>query len=161
MALTSVLAVTCLLILAAPVFAEDRLGGHIGFVLPLITNVDGNTTNITDHFSVGFPMGITVKTSDTRAFDLELVPGVDDGHVSLTVHPGVIFGLRPGLAAGLRAAFDVNQDSWGFTPLINKSIPIGGHNFFAEAVLPVRFQKDSTGGHQTAIGFGVHFGIGF
>src|SRR5256885_2052434 len=41
----------CSLFLAVPLFAEDRLGGHFGVVFPLITNTDGNTTNITDHFA--------------------------------------------------------------------------------------------------------------
>ena len=56
--------------------AEDRLGGHIGFVLPLVTHANGTNTTISDDFVIGFPMGITVRKSDTFAFDLELVPGV-------------------------------------------------------------------------------------
>ena len=152
----------CASFLAVPSFADDRLGGHFGVVFPLITNTDGNTTDITDHVSVGFPTGITVKRSDTFAFDLELVPAIDDSHVSLTVHPGVIWGLHDHWAAGLRAAFDVNQDSYGFTPLINKGFPRGnGSAFFVEGVLPVRFQRNGAGDRVTSIGLGVHFGIGF
>lgn len=160
--LVLLLSLVSIAFIAFPASAEDHLGGHVGFVLPLLTNTDGKTTNITDHFSVGFPMGITVKTTDTLAFDLELVPSVDHSHVSLTVHPGLIVGIRPNLAAGIRAAFDVNQDSWGFTPLLNRSFSRGnGTAFFTEAVLPIRFQRTAAGRHVTSIGLGVHFGFGF
>ena len=107
---------------------------------------DGETTTIGDDFKIGFPMGITVKTSDRWAFDLELVPVIqnDPLFVSLTVHPGIIRGLSKGYAAGVRMAFDANAASWGFTPLVNKSFPIEGHasSWFVEGVMPVRFQED-------------------
>src|SRR5207249_1857931 len=82
-------------------------------------------------FSVGFPMGITVKTSDQWAFDLELVPSIqnDPLSVGLTVHPGIIRALQNHYAAGLRMAFDVNQASWGFTPLLNKAFPVPGRPY--------------------------------
>src|SRR5262249_33225188 len=75
--------------------AQDRLGGHCGVVFPLVTHVNGETTNIGDDFKAGFPMGITVKTSDKYAFDLEVVPSLDPQdngpiNVGLTVHPGVL-----------------------------------------------------------------------
>ena len=57
--------------------ADDRLGGHFGMLVPLVTRAGGETTTIGDQFKIGFPMGITVKTADTWAFDLELVPGVE------------------------------------------------------------------------------------
>src|SRR6185295_5711541 len=95
--------------------AQDRLGGHFGAVIPLVSHGSGDTTTIADDFVIGFPMGITVKTSDKWAFDLELVPVIqnDQLNVSLTVHPGIIRALSNGYAAGLRMAFDVNQPSWG------------------------------------------------
>jgi len=144
--------------------AQDRLGGHIGAVFPLVNHVGGETTTVADDFTIGFPMGITIKTSDKWAFDLEFVPGIqnDPLNVSLTVHPGVIRALPRGWAAGLRIAFDVNQASWGFTPLVNKALA-HAHNctWFVEGVLPVRFQSDPNGGTRTAVGFAVHTGVGF
>src|SRR5438093_10026340 len=79
----------------AAVRAEDTLGGHFGFVLPLVTRAGGETTTIGDRFKVGFPVGITIKTSDKVAFDLELVPTIQRTPylVTLTVHPGVLFDL--------------------------------------------------------------------
>jgi hypothetical protein len=155
------------LCLAAPAArAQDRLGGHFGVVFPLVTHANGSTTNIGDDFKVGFPMGITVKTSDRYAFDLEVVPALDpqdDGPISvpLTIHPGVLRSLGSSWTAGLRMAFDIGGASWGFTPLLNKGFPMGGHAYFVEFVVPIRFQDDSLGDTHGAITFGVHLGIGF
>jgi hypothetical protein len=143
--------------------AEDRLGGHFGAVFPLITHANGDTTTIGDDFQVGFPMGITVRKSDKFAFDLELVPGVNNNpqRVSLTVHPGVLFGLGQDYTFGMRVAFDVSGDAWGFTPLLNKGFPHGDHALFVEAVAPIRFSEDVAGRGHTSVGFGVHLGVGF
>ncbi len=58
-------AVIMLLCFAAPARAQDAVGGHVGFVLPLFTHAGGQTTNLGDNFSIGFPMGITVKGKGT------------------------------------------------------------------------------------------------
>jgi len=155
------------LCLAAPAArAQDRLGGHFGVVFPLVTHVNGGTTNIGDDFKIGFPMGITVKKSDRYAFDLELVPVLDPQDngpigVPLTIHPGVLRSLGSGWTTGLRMAFDIGGASWGFTPLLNKGFPMGDHSYFVELVVPIRFQDDFRGDTHGAITFGVHLGIGF
>ncbi len=146
--------------------AQDRLGGHFGVVFPLVTHANGDTTNIGDDFKIGFPMGITVKTSDKYAFDLEVVPALDPHEgaaisVPLTIHPGILRSLGNSWTGGLRMAFDIGGASWGFTPLLNKGFPMGGHNYFVEFVVPIRFQDDSVGDTHGAITFGVHLGIGF
>jgi hypothetical protein len=83
--------------------------------------------------------------------------------VSLTVHPGVIFGLAPSIAGGVRMAFDVREASWGFTPLLSKSFPVNGGAcaLFAELDVPIRFQENSAGRSSTAVTVAAHFGIGF
>src|SRR5262249_44610478 len=108
---------------APPAAAQDTLGGHIGFVLPLVTHAGGQTTRLGDNFSIGFPMGITVKGKGKLAFDLELVPAIQDSprKVDLTVHPGFVYGIGHNIAVGARLAFDINSSQFGFTPLINKS----------------------------------------
>jgi hypothetical protein len=146
--------------------SQDNIGGHIGFVLPLVTHAGGNTTSLADNFSIGFPIGVTFKGKGRMAFDLELVPGVQDSprNTSLTVHPGLVWGLGHRWAAGLRAAFDVNTPSFGFTPLVNYSWPIKDSFFkayFVEAVLPVRFNRPTGGPDTTPVTFGLHFGLGF
>jgi len=162
--LAGCLALLALLSVPQRAGAQDRLGGHIGAVFPLVNHVGGETTTIADDFTIGFPMGITVKTSDKWAFDLEFVAGIqnDPLDVSLTVHPGIIRGLSNGWATGLRVAFDVNHASWGFTPLLNKALAHShGCTWFVEGVLPIRFQADPAGGTRTAVGFAVHTGVGF
>ena len=79
-----------ILILAVGSGIAQTVGGHVGFVLPLVTRAGGQTTNLGDGFSIGFPMGITVKGAGRMAFDLELVPSVKNTprSVALTVHPG-------------------------------------------------------------------------
>jgi hypothetical protein len=160
---TAGLAVLSLAFAAPPAAAENRLGGHFGAVFPLVTRANDDTTTLSDDFQVGFPMGITVKTSDKFAFDLELVPGINNDplRVPLTVHPGALWGLGGNYTLGLRMAFDINGASWGFTPLLNKGFPMGGHTLFVEAVAPIRFQEDFAGESQTALTFGIHVGVGF
>ena len=149
----------------SPAAAQDRVGGHIGFVLPLVTRADGNTTTISDDFTIGFPIGITVRPSDKWAFDLELVPGVQNSplHTSLTVHPGIIGNFGNGWGAGMRVAFDVNEPSWGFTPILNHRLFKVGKDatVFGEFVVPIRFQSVRPNNTTTSVTFGVHFGIGF
>jgi hypothetical protein len=112
------------------------LGGHIGFVLPLVTHSGGQTTSLADQPAVGFPVGITVKGSGRTAFDLEFVPqynATGQRLTTLTIHPGLIYSLGHGYAVGLRAAFVVDNPTVGFTPLVNKSWPIKHNNSLFKA----------------------------
>src|SRR5258708_13971071 len=148
--------------------AQVRVGGHIGFVLPLVTRVGGQTTNLADNFSMALAVGIAVKGSGRMAFDMELVPSVQNspGVVALQVHPGLVWGVGHGFAVGGRAAFDVNSSQLGFTPLVNKSWPIKSEGsffkaYFRDAVLPVRFNRPLGGPDTNPVTFGLHFGVGF
>jgi hypothetical protein len=148
--------------------AQDNMGGHVGFVLPLVTRAGGQTSNLADNFSIGFPLGVTFKGKGRMAYDLELVPAIQGSprKVNLTVHPGLVWGLGHNWAAGMRIAFDVNSPQFGFTPLVNKSWPIKAQNsffkaYFVEAVLPVRFNRPVGGPSTNPVTFGLHFGLGF
>ena len=140
--------------------AQNTLGGHMGIALPLATRSGGNTTTVGDPFSIGFPTGITIKMNERVAFDVEFVPTIRKTPyaVSLTFHPGVIWALENDFNAGLRMAFDVNQASWGFTPLLNRKIgKVGtGGTLFGEIDVPLRFQNQNN-----SIGVGVHLGVAF
>jgi hypothetical protein len=163
--------VLLLLQISAPraVKAQTTLGGHIGFVLPLVTRVGNQTTNLADNFSIGFPVGITVKGGGPMAFDMELVPSIQNSprQVNATIHPGLLYALGKGFTVGMRVAFDVNSSQFGFTPLLNKSWPIKGGEggffkaYFVEAVLPVRFNRPVGGPDTDPVTFGMHFGLGF
>jgi hypothetical protein len=146
------------------------LGGHIGFVLPLVTHAGGQTTSLGDAPAVGFPTGITVKGTGPMAFDFEFVPqynATGTRQTTLTLHPGLIYGLGHGWAVGLRAAFVVDQPTVGFTPLVNKSFPIKHRNggllkaYFVEADLPVRFNRPVGAPATNAVTFATHFGVSF
>jgi hypothetical protein len=80
------------------------MGGHIGFVLPLVTHSGGQTINNTaDQFSIGFPVGVTFKGSGRMAFDLELVPFINTAPLRQTtvlIHPGLVWSLGHGWGAG-------------------------------------------------------------
>jgi hypothetical protein len=158
---------------SAPQANEQKgptLGGHIGFVLPLVTHSGGQTTSLGDAPAVGFPTGITVKGSGPMAFDFEFIPQYNataTRQTSLTLHPGLIYGLGHGWAVGLRAAFVVDQATVGFTPLVNKSFPIKHRNggllkaYFVEADLPVRFSRPVGAPATNAVTFAMHFGVSF
>jgi hypothetical protein len=148
--------------------AQTAIGGHIGFVLPLVTRVGGQTTNLGDNFSIGFPVGITIKGRGRMAFDMELVSSIQNKPraVSLTVHPGVVWGVGHGFGVGGRAAFDINSSQFGFTPLVSKSWPIRSENgffkaYFVEGDLPVRFNRPVGGPDTNPVTFAAHFGLGF
>ncbi len=148
--------------LTTPLQAQD-VGGHFGFVIPLVTRVDGETITVADDFVIGFPFGLGLKVADNVTFDMELVPLVntDPIRTDLLVHPGFIFGLPNNFALGVRAAWEVDANAVGFTPLINYSVPINKKvSFYAELDLPVRWQ---TIGGETEGSFTVaaHFGFGF
>lgn len=152
-------------LLATPAEAETKLGGHFGIVLPLFTHFDGDTIDITDDFLIGFPTGITVRTSERLAFDLEFVPVVQDEptSVNLVVHPGVLYNFAPSYTVGVRMAFETDSDAWGFTPLIAKGFPIPGQNatYFIELDFPLRVQDDPFGNSEFSYGLAFHTGIGF
>jgi hypothetical protein len=160
-------AVLAFLVLHAPAArSQENMGGHIGFVLPLVTHAGGQTTTIADSFAIGFPMGVTFKGTGRMALDLEFVPSVQDvpRQVTLTIHPGLVWSVGHHIGVGARLAFNVNSSAVGFTPLVNKSWPIEGKFFkayFVEADLPVRFNRPAAGPSTNPVTFAMHFGLGF
>src|SRR5262245_24910956 len=108
--------------------AQDTVGGHVGVLFPLVNHGNGTTVDITDDFTIAFPVGITVRKTPTFAFDLEFVPNIQNAPlaVNLTVHPGVLFGFAEGWNAGVRVAFEIDQAAWGCTPLVNDALFPGG-----------------------------------
>jgi hypothetical protein len=136
-----------------------RLGGHFGFVFPLVTSDGSDTVTIDDDFVIGFPMGITVKKEGPWAFDLEFVPSINDHDVELTVHPGVLYAIDENWTAGLRMGFDIQQSSWGFTPLINRRLYnlTESSHLFIELPVPIRIEEDNS----VNVTVALHLGIGF
>ncbi len=121
----------------------------------------------TSIYSVGFPFGLTFNTSGKIKIDLEVVPFINPYiysdkayEIHLLYHPGILYPLNNGWTLGLRAAFEIGEGQFGFTPLINKSFKRDkGAQFFIEIVAPGRFGPEKTSGY-TQLG-GIHLGFGF
>jgi hypothetical protein len=148
--------------------AQVSVGGHVGFVIPWVTHAGGRTTNIGDNFQIGFPIGVTFKGQGRMALDLEMVPSISNRPraVTLTVDPGVVWGLSHGVGVGMRVAFDVNSSQFGFIPLVNKGWdfkePKGiFKRFFVEADFPFKFNRPTGGPATNPFTFATHFGLGF
>jgi hypothetical protein len=162
------LAVIALFSSAAVVKAQVTVGGHVGFVIPWVTHAGGATTTIADRFQIGFPIGVTFKGQGPLALDLEMIPSIaaSPQTVSLTIDPGVVYGLSHGFGLGMRMAFDVNSSQFGFIPLLNKSWdfkePKGiFKRFFVEADFPIKFNRPPGGPDTNPFTFATHFGLGF
>jgi len=143
-------------------------GLHIGVVQPLLSINQGTTSTIADDdfFSIGFPIGITFKTHCKLLFDVEFVPFINPGNdtspntTHLLFHPGLLWPLGKGFTLGFRAAFELGQGQYGFTPLLNKAFEFkNGAAFFTELVLPGRFGPDQNSGYTQVVA--LHLGIGF
>ena len=145
--------------------APPRVGGHVGIAFPIVTRSDGTTITISEDFIVGFPVGITIRNSSPVSFDFEFVPTINNSprqDVTLTVHPGAIYSFKKNYAVGIRAAFDIGADTYGFTPLVQRSWKIKGNTkYFVEADFPVRFRQQPDGRRTTSGGFTAHFGVSF
>ena len=156
-----------------PANAQDNVGGHIGFVIPWVTHAGGQTTTISDRFTIGFPIGVTFKGPGQANLDLEMIPSIAKAQssvpqqVTLTIDPGVVWSLPDGVGAGVRVAFDVGSSQFGFIPLINKSWKLDQNalikSFFVEADLPIKFSRlgGSGAADTNPVTFATHFGLGF
>jgi hypothetical protein len=144
-------------------------GYHLGVVQIAFAYNDGKYLYIdnVDFYSIGFPMGISFNTQGALIFDLEFVPVLkpyinqnNPYEIHLLLHPGVLLPLGNKWTFGLRFAFEIGQNQFGFTPLLNKAFQISKHSvFFIELVAPVRFGPSKNSGY-TQLG-GLHVGFGF
>lgn len=157
---------TVLLIAAMYAPKAQSLGGHVGVVHPLFTLSEGNVSTIADQYTVGFPVGLTIKRKSNPSIDFEFVPFMTEGSFdNFLIHPGLLFGLGSGFTFGTRLAYETGPETYGFTPLLNKGFDIGNDkSFFIELVLPVRFgSRDILNGTQNFSAYTVafHTGVGF
>jgi hypothetical protein len=149
--------------------AQITVGGHVGMVIPWVTDSSGKTTTEFDSYSIGFPIGVTFKGQGHWAVDLETIPFVNQGpphETTFVVDPGVLYSLSHGYTLGLRAAFSVNSPQVGFIPLLNKSWKFKNQGgifkaYFVELDLPVQFSRPTGGPATNSVTFATHFGLGF
>lgn len=141
-----------------------KLGGHIGFVVPITSRGGGNTTLVgRDRFVFGFPVGLTVKTKSNFAVDFEFIPTFNTGNdFVLTIHPGILYGFKKKYVVGVRAAYDAGAGSYGFTPLIARGFKINDKlGWFIEADFPVRSNYRPFGDRFASFAIATHSGITF
>ncbi|MDW3194547.1 MAG: hypothetical protein R8G66_19370 [Cytophagales bacterium] len=157
-----------IVLLLAMVYVSNAqsIGGHVGIVHPLFTLSEGETSTIADQYTVGFPIGLTIKRKSNPSVDFEFVPFMTNGSIdNLLIHPGVLFGLGAGFTFGTRLAYETGPETYGFTPLLNKGFTIGNNkSIFMELVLPVRFGSRSvldSSDNFSAYTIAFHVGIGF
>lgn len=141
-----------------------KLGGHIGFVVPITSRGGGNTTLVgRDRFVFGFPVGLTVKTKSNFAIDFEFIPTFNTGNdFVLTIHPGILYGFKKKYVVGVRAAYDAGAGSYGFTPLIARGFKINDKlGWFIEADFPVRSNYRPFGDRFASFAIATHSGLTF
>ena len=142
---------------------QVKLGGHVGFVVPIVARGGGVTTNVGDRFVFGFPVGLTIKTKKHVAVDFEFIPTFNTGRdFVLTIHPGIIYGFAKKYAVGVRAAYDAGAGSFGFTPLVSRGFKINEKvGWFIEADFPIRSNYRAYQNRFGSIAFAAHTGIAF
>ncbi len=147
--------------------AQSKVGGHFGFVQPIITIQDGETSDGFDPYTIGFPIGVTIRKNEKFAFDIELVPFISaientEGNTvsavnELLIHPGLLWGMGNKLTFGNRLAYETKSGRYGFTPLLNRGFLLGKTNAFIELVAPVRVGNDQ----EISFTLALHIGVGF
>src|ERR1700730_11097946 len=144
-----------------------EVSGHVGMQFPLatFTSAAGSSspTTIAENFNINFPFGVGVKPNwSPVVVDFEFVPEVHTkGPTTFLVHPGFVMPLPDGWAVGIRGAYEVAQNSKGFTPLVNKGFPLGNVRWIVEGHRPVRSNQLSNGASATSVTFAIHTGLAF
>lgn len=138
--------------------------GYFSVVHPLVTiDKDEKVYNFSNGaYTVGFPFGVNVLTSNTTGFSFEVVPFIRSaGGTSKTsnvlFHPGFMFRKKHGFTILTRAAFET-AGRYGATLVFNKVIAkTKTNNIFIASPIPIRFGNDKP----VSIGINFQLGITF
>jgi len=140
-----------------------KVVGYMAVIHPIITlDKNGNTTNFSDGYTVGFPTGIHILKSDRFGYSFEVVPFIKSADGTSKVnnvlfHPGLIFRFPKSWILYTRMAFETSG-RYGFTPSISKIVYKAKYNnFFVTIPVPLRFGNDKP----ASIGFGLQMGLTF
>jgi len=131
----------------APASSPNKIGGHLGLALPLVTFSKETTTLGKDFVNIGIAPGVTVKLSDRWAIDYEFIAfnNFKSGHHgnALVVDPGLVYTPGP-VNLGLRVATRLTDlANVGLVPIINKGFKIDDKvAFFVELDLPLFFNDN-------------------
>jgi hypothetical protein len=154
--------------------AGPRLGGHLGFAIPIVKFTTEGTSAIgADFLQLGLAPGVTIKLDEHWAIDLETVAystwqfaeGTTPASAStaFVVDPGVIYNCGS-FAAGLRAGMQLGEQvpfNLGLIPLVNWGLfPLGKFKWFVELDLPF-FVLGQPGSTSVSFSPQIHTGVSF
>lgn len=151
---------------SAPSDGFPRVGGHLGFAVPIVTIADPVTVIGKDFVSVGLTPGLTVKLDDRWSIDFEFIAmnELKKGNATTTwiVDPGVIYNAGP-FSAGMRVATQVGAPTnIGLVPIL--VLPVAKLSekltYYVEGDLPM-FLRDNGREMQPSVGFQLQSGIAF
>ncbi len=137
---------------------------YFSVVHPLVT-IDKNETvyNFSNGvYTVGFPFGINILTSNTTGYSLEVVPFIRSANGSsktsnVLFHPGLMFRRAHGFTIITRAAFET-AGRYGATLVFNKVVAkTKKHNYFVSTPIPIRFGNDKPASITIALQIGLTF----
>lgn len=138
--------------------------GYFSVVHPLVTvDKDATVYNFSNGaYTVGFPFGVNILTSNTTGFSFEIVPFIKslDGTSktsNVLFHPGYMFRKKHGFTILTRAAFETGG-RYGATLVFNKIIArTKMNNIFIATPIPFRFGNDKP----ASVAFNFQLGITF
>lgn len=144
---------------------QRRVGGHLGFALPILTAGSDTTVIGRDFVNVGITPGITVKLDDHWSIDFEFIAfnqwNSGTQRTTFVVDPGVVYAFSH-LSAGLRVATEVGAPrNIGLVPIVVKPFDLGnGLCWFLELDLPF-FLRDDGSAMKPSVTVLFQSGIGF
>ena len=129
--------------------AGKRLGGHVGFGLPILS-VSGAGTGVIfrDFGALGIVTGLNVGFDEHWSIDMELIVIADFmaatrgiSQMTFVLDPGVIYNFGPlwaGLRLALRVPAPLGGAEFGFIPIIGKGFELmPGLAYYVELDLPM------------------------
>jgi len=144
-----------------------RVGGHLGFALPIFTLAKNSTIIGGDFVNIGLTPGITVTLDDHWSVDFEFVAYIPlkdlPQGVGIVVDPGVLYNFGD-FTAGLRVATKVTEaTNIGLIPIFVlplKNLLSGPFTPFVEADVPIFFQDNRQPGGPGVASIGLQFQAG-
>lgn len=143
-----------------------RVGGHLGFAVPILTVASEVTAIGGDFVAIGLTPGLTVKLSERWAVDFEFIALNElkntPAATTYVVDPGVVY-TGDSLSAGLRVATQVGAPTnIGLVPIVVLPVAKLADNltYYVEADVPM-FLRDGGTEMKPSIGLQLQSGVAF
>ncbi len=143
-----------------------RIGGHLGFAVPIVTIADPVTVIGEDFVTIGLTPGLTVKLSDKWSVDFEFIALNElkstPSATRYVVDPGVVYNAGP-VSAGLRVASVVGAPTnVGLVPILVLPVAKLGDKvtYYVEGDVPM-FIRDAGSEMKPSVGFQFQSGFAF